>query len=112
VAQAPPPVAIPDIQKLVDQIVERFKPCRVILFGSYASGMPTADSDVDLLVVLAEPPGWQEAYRIKSEWQSRVPVRLQILFMESRQFEETRNVIGGIAYPASHAGKLLYEQNS
>jgi hypothetical protein len=32
--------------------------------------------------------------------------------MESQQFEETRNVIGGIAYPASHGGKLLYEHNS
>lgn len=101
---------MPDIQKLADQIVERFKPCRVILFGSYASGMPTADSDVDLLVVMANPPGWQQASRIKSEWQSQLPVRLQILFMENRQFEETRNVIGGIAYPASHGGKLLYEQ--
>ncbi len=46
-AQATAPVAIPDIQKLADQIVERFRPCRVILFGSYATGMPTADSDVD-----------------------------------------------------------------
>jgi hypothetical protein len=32
--------------------------------------------------------------------------------MESQQFEETRNVIGGIADPASHGGKFLYEQNS
>lgn len=111
-AQATVPVAIPDIQKLADQIVDRFKPCRVILFGSYASGMPTADSDVDLLVVMADPPGWREASRIRSEWQSQFPVRLQMLFMESQQFEETRNVIGGIAYPATHGGKLLYEQNS
>ena len=111
-AQATTPVAIPDIQKLVDQIVERFKPCRVILFGSYASGVPTADSDVDLLVVMADPPGWREASRIKSEWQAQFPARLQILFMESQQFEETRNVIGGIAYPAAHGGQLLYEQNT
>ena len=50
-SQATAPVAIPDIQKLANQIVERFKPYRVILFGSYAIGTPTADSDVDLLVV-------------------------------------------------------------
>ena len=111
-AQATVQVAMPDIQKIADQIVERFNPCRVILFGSYASGAPTADSDVDILVVMANPPGWQEASRIKSKWQSQLPVRLQILFMESRQFEETRNVIGGIAYPATHGGKFLYEQNS
>jgi predicted nucleotidyltransferase len=56
-ARATAPVAIPDIQELADQIVERYKPCRVILFGSYATGLPTADSDVDLLVVMADPPG-------------------------------------------------------
>ena len=72
-AQVTAPVAIPDIQKLADQIVERFKPCRVILFGSYATGMPTADSDVDLLVVMADPPGWREASRIKSECQLNFP---------------------------------------
>lgn len=111
-AQATAPVAIPDIQKLADQIVERLKPSRVILFGSYASGMPTADSDVDLLVVMRDPPGWREASHLKSEWQSQFPATLQIHFMEGQQFEETRNVIGGIAYPASNGGKLLYEQNS
>jgi predicted nucleotidyltransferase len=101
-----------EIQGIVDQIVQRFRPCRIILFGSYASGTPTPDSDVDVLVVMPEPPGWQEAYRAKCELQARFSLRLQLVFMEEQQFEETRNVIGGLAYPASHAGKVLYEQNS
>ena len=41
-----------DIQALADRIAERFNPERIILFGSYATGMAGADSDVDLLVVL------------------------------------------------------------
>ena len=40
------------IQKLSDQIARVFHPERIILFGSYAYGTPTNDSDVDLLVVL------------------------------------------------------------
>lgn len=40
------------IRRLVRQIVERFDPERVILFGSYAYGRPTPDSDVDLMVVM------------------------------------------------------------
>jgi predicted nucleotidyltransferase len=35
----------------VDAIAAKFRPDRVILFGSYAYGEPTEDSDVDLLVV-------------------------------------------------------------
>jgi len=41
-----------DIKAFVKQIVAHFHPQRVILFGSYAYGKPTADSDVDLLVVM------------------------------------------------------------
>lgn len=41
-----------EIQAFVDQVVERFAPTRVILFGSYAYGKPNADSDVDLMVVM------------------------------------------------------------
>ena len=44
-----PQAAIDDV---VRQIVARFRPRRIVLFGSYAEGQPRPDSDVDLLVVL------------------------------------------------------------
>ena len=40
------------INALVQQIVEKFNPERIILFGSYAWGHPRPESDVDLLVVM------------------------------------------------------------
>ena len=40
------------IQQVSDEIARRFNPERIILFGSYAYGTPTEDSDVDLLVVM------------------------------------------------------------
>ena len=40
------------IDQVVRQIVERFKPQKIILFGSYARGNPRPESDVDLLVVM------------------------------------------------------------
>jgi predicted nucleotidyltransferase len=42
-------------QHLIDEMTERLKklkPYKVILFGSYARGNPTEDSDLDVLVVL------------------------------------------------------------
>jgi predicted nucleotidyltransferase len=45
-------VTLQAIREIVQQIVERFRPQKVILFGSYAQGKPTPDSDVDLLVVM------------------------------------------------------------
>lgn len=46
------PISNESIQRVTQQIVERFLPRKVILFGSYAYGQSTADSDVDLLVVI------------------------------------------------------------
>jgi predicted nucleotidyltransferase len=40
------------IRRFAKEVARRFKPVRIILFGSYAYGRPTPDSDVDLLVVM------------------------------------------------------------
>ncbi len=40
------------IDQVVRQIVEKFKPQKIILFGSYARGNPHPESDVDMLVVM------------------------------------------------------------
>lgn len=39
------------LKKIVDKIVKEYKPEKIILFGSYAWGKPTKDSDVDLFIV-------------------------------------------------------------
>jgi predicted nucleotidyltransferase len=40
------------IREVTERIVQEFQPERIILFGSYAYGTPTPDSDVDLLVIV------------------------------------------------------------
>ncbi len=40
------------IKKIVLEIAKHFHPQQVILFGSHAYGIPTEDSDVDLLVIM------------------------------------------------------------
>lgn len=39
------------ILRMVDKLIEEYRPEKVILFGSYAYGEPTEDSDVDLLII-------------------------------------------------------------
>jgi predicted nucleotidyltransferase len=43
------------IDDVVQQIIENFRPQKIILFGSYAYGSPRAESDVDLLVIMDTP---------------------------------------------------------
>lgn len=46
------PVTRRQINAVVRKIVDEFNPEEIILFGSYAYGKPTIDSDVDVLVVM------------------------------------------------------------
>ena len=45
-------VKLQEIREYASRIVEEFSPERIVLFGSYAEGTATEDSDVDLLVVM------------------------------------------------------------
>jgi len=40
------------IQAFSQAVAREFRPEKIVLFGSYAYGTPTEDSDVDLLVVM------------------------------------------------------------
>ena len=54
------------IEVLADEIARKFAPERIYVFGSYASGAPTEDSDVDLLIVMAHRgPGYEGACRVR-----------------------------------------------
>jgi len=48
------------IRHFARQVAERFEPDKIILFGSHAYGVPHADSDVDILVVM---PAHSERYQ-------------------------------------------------
>ena len=52
-----------NIKAFVQKVAEQFHPEQVILFGSYAYGKPSPDSDVDLLVVMPHdgPPALKAA---------------------------------------------------
>ena len=40
-----------EIDQIVSQVIEHYRPEKVILFGSYAYGHPDPDSDLDLLII-------------------------------------------------------------
>lgn len=56
-----PPVA-KTLPQAIKRIVTELKPEKIILFGSYAYGNPTPDSDVDLLVIMDTKGSYKERY--------------------------------------------------
>ena len=97
------------IQEIVQRILTAARPDKIILFGSAATGQMTRDSDVDLLIVEPDTSDQRNEYvRIsKARWDIDYP--FDVLFINTRWFEESKDVIGGIAYPASKYGKVIYE---
>lgn len=102
---------LPHIEPLVLQLVGRFQPRRIILFGSYAYGTPHEESDLDLLIVVSSPPSRRQAWKIATALSLSSSVPVQLVFMSPEEFEETKEIVGGLAYPAYHAGKILHEAN-
>jgi len=60
-----PPVS-ETLPQAVERIVSELRPEKIILFGSYAYGTPTPDSDVDLFVVMETEAKQAERYRTVS----------------------------------------------
>jgi predicted nucleotidyltransferase len=97
------------IQEIVRRILRVSTPDRVILFGSAATGSMSSDSDIDLLVLepsVADPRS--EAMRLRAALEG-IPYPIDVIVMTNDRFEETRSVIGGVAFPAARYGRVIYE---
>jgi uncharacterized protein len=46
------PVSPELLKEVTQKVIQAFRPKNIILFGSYAYGKPTADSDLDLLIIM------------------------------------------------------------
>ena len=70
-------VALNDIEQFGKRIGEQFGAEKVILFGSYAEGAATEDSDVDLLVIVPfEGRSVDQSVKIRMELRPAFPVDL------------------------------------
>jgi predicted nucleotidyltransferase len=98
------------IDEMVRRIVKRVHPEKIILFGSYARGSATIDSDADILVVM--PVKGSKRKRATDIDLALVGVDLpvDVIVVTPEELEQNRNRIGTIIYPALREGKVLYER--
>ncbi len=66
------------IRRYARQVAERFRPNKIILFGSYAYGTPHEDSDVDLMVVMPAANHVSQAVRIRLALPAPFPMDLLV----------------------------------
>lgn len=96
------------IKNLCKQIVDRFRPHKVILFGSYAYGVPTPDSDIDLLIVMPfDGRIHEQAVKIRRDLNSTLPIDL--LVRTPDQVRERVEMEDFFMREIVEQGKVLYE---
>jgi predicted nucleotidyltransferase len=103
------PIAVADvIEQMVRIIVERFRPERIILFGSHARGTARPDSDVDLLVVMPVKGSKREKMIEIGVALQEVPAAKDVIVTTPEDFEWRKEIPGTIERPAALEGKVLY----
>lgn len=96
------------ISSFARQVARQFNPEKIILFGSYAYGKPTEDSDVDMLVIMPfTGRGAKKATEILLATDPRFPIDLLVRTPEQIQ---TRIKLGDFFIrEITQKGKVLYE---
>lgn len=99
------------IDQVVEQIVEKFKPQKIILFGSYARGNPRPESDVDMLVVMDTPlKDVQQAIQICQQIQYRFG--LDLIVHTPKYLAERVKMGDWFLRDVLKEGKVLYEADN
>ena len=96
------------IQEFNRRLIQEYRPHKVILFGSYAKGTSTFDSDVDILVILPfQGKSVAKSAEILNQIDPRFPIDLLVRTPEQVQdrLEKGDYFIQEIL----HNGRVLYE---
>jgi type III restriction enzyme len=108
-----PSVAAPEseISPIIQEVAHLTGAERIYLFGSRARGDFDPDSDLDLFIVVPDPVGnrRQRQNELRRSLAAHRP-HVDPWLMGRQEFEETKDIVGGLAYPATHEGRLVYDK--
>ena len=102
-------VTMNQIEELAQRIGRELDADRIVLFGSYAHGVPTDDSDIDLLVVaeMFLPP--RQRYGAVRRLVADFPAAFDIIVKTPDEYARSKSVVNSIVYFAEKSGRILYE---
>lgn len=97
------------IPEIKEKIVKEFQPQKIILFGSYAWGTPTDDSDLDLFIIKESQERRIDRQRKlrKILWGSEVP--MDFLVYTPKEVEKRLEIEDPFVSYILSKGKVLYQ---
>ena len=97
---------------IVQRIVEKFRTEKIILFGSYAKGVPDRDSDLDLLVVMdSKEPMSQRIRRVTEVAKVRF-LPMDIVVRTPAEIDERLAKGDFFIADILSTGKVLYQRDA
>jgi hypothetical protein len=97
------------IHQVVQRIAQAFSPQKIILIGSYASGHPSSDGDLDLLVVMpTNLPQHKRAVPLHLLFRPK-PCAMDILVYTPQEVAYWQGTVNHIITEALSSGKVVYE---
>jgi len=105
-------VSLDSIGSMAKEIADAFHPERIILFGSYASGTASDDSDVDLLIIGNDRrPKPQRSAPIYS-FLRNYPFSKDIIVHTPQEVEDYKGFPSSLIHHALEEGIVLYERQA
>ena len=98
------------IRGIAQHIAQQFNPEQIILFGSHAYGRPTAESDVDLLVVMDKPVDEMETMVEIAKSLPILPFGVDIIVRSRKTLERRKKLGDWFLREVTQKGKVLYER--
>ena len=96
------------ITQIVEKIVTSLAPQKVILFGSYAYGKVTVDSDLDLLIIMETDLPAAERHRQVSRILRPRPMPMDIVVRNPAEIEESLRRVDPFIHEVMEKGVVLY----
>jgi predicted nucleotidyltransferase len=100
-------VPLSAIRRFAREVSERFRPEKIILFGSHAYGTPHDDSDVDILVIMPVRNQLDQAVRISLEIDPPFPLDIIVRTPETMRWRLAEG--DSFLREITTKGKVLYE---
>ena len=99
------------VSVMVDGIIGRFQPSRVVLFGSRSRGDANERSDVDLFVVMSNVPDKRRAAIEIRRSMGDLPVSKDIVVASPDEIASRGHVVGTVLHAALREGTVVYERS-
>ena len=97
------------IDEVKNRLIKAYDPLAIYLFGSYAWGSPTEESDLDLLIVIEKSD--EKSYkRPISGYHALVGLEISkdIIVHTKEEFERLSKEISSLCHKIEEQGELIY----